>query len=110
MVACDTLVQPDNTLLQSSQHTNLSSESDLPPVSGETLFEDVVERARRLSQTAYELRTSDLPEALNDLDYDQYRSIRFRPEAAFWKNIVPFELQLFHPGSRDRETVLLHLV
>jgi len=45
------MVQPDNTLLQSSQHANLSSESDLPPVSGETLFKDVAERARRLSQT-----------------------------------------------------------
>jgi glucans biosynthesis protein len=109
-VACDTMVQPDNTLLQSSQHANLSSESDLPPVSGETLFKDVVERARLLSQTAYERRVRVLPEALNGLDYDQYRSIRFRPEAAFWKNIVPFELQLFHPGSRQRDTVLLHLV
>ena len=104
------MVQPDNTLLQSSQHANLSSESDLPPVSGETLFKDVVERARLLSQTAYERRVRVLPEALNGLDYDQYRSIRFRPEAAFWKNIVPFELQLFHPGSRQRDTVLLHLV
>jgi len=104
------MVPPDNTLLQSSQHANLSSELGLPPVSVETLFKDVVERARRLSQTAHEFRTSVLPEALNGLDYDQYRSIRFRPEAAVWKNIVPFEVQLFHPGSRYRKTVLLHLV
>ena len=81
------------------------------PVRAATLLDDVTERARRLAQAPYRPPPSDaLPAALAGLDYDQYRSIRFRPEAAFWKGAAPFEAQLFHPGFIHREPVRLHLV
>ena len=36
---------------------------------------------------------------LDALDYDDYRNIYFRPEAARWaQSDVPFRLQAFHPG------------
>jgi glucans biosynthesis protein len=44
------------------------------------------------------------------MDYDQYRSIRFRPEVAIWRNQSPFELQLFHPGFIYREPIRIYLI
>ena len=40
---------------------------------------------------------------------DQYRAIRFRPEAAIWHKESLFELQLFHPGFLYREPIVLHM-
>ncbi|MES2885109.1 MAG: glucan biosynthesis protein G [Pseudomonadota bacterium] len=62
-------------------------------------FEDVAARAQKLSQQDYIAPTNDLPKELKELDYDQYRDIRFRPAQSIWrKQNLPFELQLFHPG------------
>ncbi|MCY4599084.1 MAG: glucan biosynthesis protein G [Acidobacteria bacterium] len=83
---------------------------DGPPLAAETLHDDLTARARRLAAAPYEPPGDDLPPALAGLDYDQYRSIRFRPEAALWKGAARFELQLFHPGFIHREPVRLHLV
>ncbi len=44
------------------------------------------------------------------MDYDQYRAIRFRPEAALWRGRSRFEIQLFHPGSVHRHMVRINLV
>ena len=42
---------------------------------------------------------STLPKEWLDLDYDQYRDIRFRPERALWRaQKLPFEVMFFHPG------------
>jgi len=52
-----------------------------------------------------------LPAGLADIDYDQARMLRFRPEASLWRGAGhDVEVQLFHrsPFSRDRVTV--HLV
>ena len=81
-----------------------------PPLAAETLHDDLTARARRLAAAPYQPPGDDLPPALAGLDYDQYRSIRFRPEAALWKGAARFELQLFHPGFIHREPVRLHLV
>ena len=67
-------------------------------------------RARGLSQTEYSPAETILPAALARLDYDQYRSIRFRPEVSLWRNESLFEVQLFHLGSVYREPVRIHLV
>ena len=75
-----------------------------------TLFDHVTERARSLARNAYWAQDAALPTAVESMDYEQYRSIRFRPEAAVWHDETPFEVQLFHPGSLYRETVRIHLV
>ena len=62
-------------------------------------FEDVAARAQQLSQQGYSAPSNDLPKELKELDYDQYRDIRFKPAQSIWrKQNLPFELQLFHPG------------
>ena len=50
---------------------------------------------------------ADIPE----LDYDAYRHIRFRPEAAIWRGEgSSFQLQLFHLGWLFRTPVAIDLV
>lgn len=73
-------------------------------------FEQLTDRARELAGQPYEPPDAALPQALETLDYDRYRSIRFRPEAALWRNEALFEIQLFHPGFLYREPVPIHRV
>ncbi len=118
--ACDTAFDRNTTVSQSDRDTNPSPTEDpfatesstslLAPVTPATLFEHVTERARSLAQTTYAPPEAVLPATLERMDYEQYRSIRFRPEAALWHNRTPFEVQLFHPGSLYRESVRIHLV
>ena len=80
------------------------------PITAATLFEHVAERARGLAGTEYLPPETILPAALTRLDYEQYRSIRFRPEAALWRGQALFEVQLFHPGSLYEQSVQIYLV
>lgn len=59
----------------------------------------VVEAARTLAETRFQpLET--VPDELLSLNYDQYRSIRFRKEAAIWGSTpTRFSIELFAPGS-----------
>ena len=108
-VSCDSGVQED-----AAAPTLLQADSDAPeelePPTPATLFEFVTNRARRLAQTRYSSPEATLPTALANLSYDQYRSIRFRPEAALWRGESKFELQMFHPGYLYDESVRIHLV
>jgi len=74
-------------------------------------FDDVVARARALAETTQRLPESGLSKELLDLDYDQYRDIRFRPDHAWWHDAkLPFELQFFHPGFHYQRAVRIHEV
>ena len=62
-------------------------------------FEDVSKRAAELARRPHAAPAPATPKALNELSYDQYRDIRFRPDRAIWRaSNLPFELQMFHPG------------
>jgi glucan biosynthesis protein len=59
----------------------------------------VRELARTLATKPFEPPDEKLPDALTNLNYDQYRSIRFAPEKALWRDEkLPFEVQFFHRG------------
>jgi glucans biosynthesis protein len=73
------------------------------------LFDAIAERARKLAKRDYAPIETNIPAALANMDYDQYRAIRFRPEAAIWHKESLFELQLFHPGFLYREPIVLHM-
>jgi glucans biosynthesis protein len=75
-----------------------------------SLFDNIQSRARLLSEQPFIAPEKNLPDSLASLDYDQYRAIRFRSEAAIWKNESAFEVQLFHPGFLYQEPVTLHQV
>ncbi len=62
-------------------------------------FPDVVRRAEQLAKADYKSPNSNLPKELQNLSYDQYQNIRYKPEEAYWRSAkLPFELQFFHEG------------
>ena len=72
------------------------------------LFDAISERAQRLAKREFAPVQANIPDALAEMNYDQYRSIRFRPEAALWRGESLFEVQLFHAGFLYREPIILH--
>lgn len=74
-------------------------------------FDVVIDRARALAESPFEDRSRSVPDFLLDIDYDQWRSIRFRPDRALWKEEnLPFQLQFFHPGLFYDRAVTIHVV
>jgi periplasmic glucans biosynthesis protein len=74
-------------------------------------FEDVVRRARDLAAADFDTGSPPLPEALNKLDFDAWRDIRFRPDKAFLgANGSQFRLQLFHLGHLYRRPVTINTI
>lgn len=74
-------------------------------------FDDVALRARQLAAASYKKPDVDLPKELQELTYDQYRDIRFKPERAWWHAAkLPFELMFFHQGLYYNYPVRLHEV
>jgi len=74
-------------------------------------FDDVVRRARDLATAPFEASPPSLPDALNKLDFDTWRDIRFRPDKAFLGgNGSPFRLQLFHLGHLYRRPVTINTI
>ncbi len=62
-------------------------------------FEDVALRAKQLADAPFKKPSNNLPKGLQNLEYDQYRDIRFKPAAAYWRDAkLPFELMFFHQG------------
>ena len=75
-------------------------------------FDDLRQRARALAlEPASERRKLQLPKPIAKLTYDQWRQIRFRPDASLWRNEPGrFEVQFFHPGFTFVEGVKISLV
>src|SRR6185369_709411 len=72
-------------------------------------FEDVDRRAAELAKKSYEPYKNDLPSALRNLTYDQYRDIRFKNDHALWRTEkLPFEVAFFHRGGQFVEPVRLN--
>lgn len=69
---------------------------------------NVVDKARRLAQSPYRA-PNRAPTFLRDLSYDDYRAIRFEPEAALWPG-HDFRVQFFPPGHLHEHVVAIHVV
>lgn len=80
-------------------------------VTGPFTRSTVAEIARALAKKPYEAPDTSLPPILENLTYDQYRDIRFRPETAIWadKGLL-YQMQLFHRGSYFKDPVEMALV
>lgn len=73
------------------------------------LFDAITSRAKILAKGNFKPVVTHIPEALAKMDYDQYRSIRFRPDSSLWRNESQFEVQLFHAGFLYKEPIVLHM-
>jgi glucans biosynthesis protein len=119
VLACDSGRERGSTLPNGSGDANpeagrTRSATPLPPppepATPEALFDYVAAHARALAQAPYHPPDTVLPGPFGQLGYDQYRGIRFRPEAALWRGESTFEIQLFHPGFAYRKPVRIHVV
>jgi glucans biosynthesis protein len=74
-------------------------------------FEDVIRKADQLARSPYQAPDIRLPADIANLDYDQYRDIRYQPERNLWReDKLPFELAFFHRGHFFREPVRINEV
>src|SRR5690606_5920365 len=75
------------------------------------LFDQIVDKARTMAGQPYRGGGEpDLPDALDALDYQGYRDIRFRKEQALWRDAAAFNVEFFHPGFLYRHPVTIHEV
>ena len=49
-------------------------------------YRDVVQKAEALSKQPFVIQNQELSPALQNLDYDLYRRIRFLPERSVWRD------------------------
>lgn len=74
-------------------------------------FADVARRAQSLAEASHARRGGDLPKELQQLKYEDYKDIRFRPERAWWRGQgLPFELEFFHEGMYFDQPVKINEV
>ena len=73
-------------------------------------YEDVQRLAAQLANRAHSPPASDLPAELQDLSYDQYKDIRFRPQRTISLGQSAFGVQTFHPGFLFKRSVNLNIV
>ncbi len=68
-------------------------------------------QARALAASTYQPPLRLAPEKLQRLDYDQYQSLRFRPERALWADTDRgFRVQFYHLGRGFKEPVRMYEV
>lgn len=85
---------------------------DAAPASADRTFgfEDVIERARESAGKRY-VPPAPPPESLRNMNYDQWRTVRFKPERALWRfEKLPFELQFFHSGVYYDRSVDINII
>ena len=75
-------------------------------------FPLLVERARGLGAAPPRPTAAvDLPPSLRDIDYETYRTIRYKPEQSLWRGGPGrFEAQFFHMGYVYRDPVAMFVV
>ena len=72
-------------------------------------LDTLADRARKLATAPYQPPAATTNQALAALSYDDYRDIRYRPAASWWRDAgLPFELQFFHVGRGYDRPVQLH--
>ena len=73
-------------------------------------FQDVVKRARVLSEQDFQAPSRDgITEALKQITYDQWRDIRFKPSQSLWAKDT-FNVQFFHLGFFYLDPVVINYV
>jgi periplasmic glucans biosynthesis protein len=74
-------------------------------------YESVVELARQAAAKPFAPQSLPGDHPLASLNYDQYRDIRFNPDAAIWRNQqVPFRLELLPAGFMFKAFVNVSII
>ena len=72
-------------------------------------FKDVVEKAQLLSEKPFLDASSNLPDVLKKIGYDEWRDIRFNTAKSLWAG-EPFSVQFFHLGGLFQEPVIINSI
>lgn len=73
-------------------------------------FENVTALAQKRAAEPYQ-PPQQVPQWLREINYDQWRDIRFKPSESLWrKERLPFEVQFFHTGLYYDRGVTVHVV
>lgn len=73
-------------------------------------FDRVVDKAETLAKSSYKAPKA-APRFLRDMSYDEYQSIRFKPEASIWYDSdSPFKAMLVPPGLFYTHPVQINIV
>ncbi|HEA17299.1 MAG TPA: glucan biosynthesis protein G [Pseudoalteromonas prydzensis] len=79
-------------------------------IPSERLFEVITARAKQLAANDYIAAPEIAIDTLNNISYQDYRSIRFRQDHAIWKDQSLYEVQLFHPGFLYKNPIAINTV
>src|ERR1700678_621916 len=84
----------------------LAFSTSAAPEAVEVNLDYVAKIALQRAQQPFHSPRADMPEVLKNLNYDQYREIRFRAGKALWtEDDLPFRIDFFHPGYIYQEPV-----
>ncbi len=84
---------------------------DKPPATYPFTFDTLLADAKRRAAAPYTPQHNRLPAGLDKLSPEQYRSIRFNPDAGIWRaEQLPFRLELLRAGSNTQTTVTVSTV
>ena len=73
-------------------------------------FGDVLKKAMAAAESEY-VPPAALPASMRNLNYDQWRTVRFKPERSLWRfEKLPFELQFFHSGFYYDRNVEINII
>src|SRR5260370_28229327 len=79
---------------------------DKPPAAYPFTFETLLADAKRRAAAPYTPQHNRLPAGLDKLSPEQYRSIRFNPDAGIWRaERLPFHLELLRSGYNMQTAV-----
>jgi len=74
-------------------------------------FDDVAKKAQELAAGTFQDPRGNVPDWLQQLSYDQWRDVRFRPERALWlEQGSGFQVQFFHLGLFYDRAVHINVV
>jgi len=84
---------------------------DQPPAAYPFTFDALLADAKRRAAAAYTPQRNRLPAGLDKLSPEQYRSIRFNPDAGIWRTEqLPFRLELLRAGYNMQTAVTVSTV
>jgi periplasmic glucans biosynthesis protein len=117
LLACGSLAACSKSAQVAESSARRSIEASRAPSERTThdvpaFFPLLVERARGLAAAPPRPPgTVELPPSLRDIDYEAYRTIRYKSEAALWRGEPgKFEAQFFHMGYGYRDPVAMFVV
>ena len=105
LISCNDTIPNEAATIQ-SKGDNPSS----PRLISGSPWENMQSLAESLSREPERQDALDIPQILNELNYEQYRSIRYRPEKALWKGESPFEIQMFHLGFLYKKPIQIFVL